>query len=69
VVVPQSGKAVAFVNFASREAAEHAAERSAVKFEIEGTEVKVQWGRSRPKKAAGAATGSLSKTVEKELAA
>ncbi|KAI5478979.1 pre-mRNA-splicing factor RBM22/SLT11 [Pseudohyphozyma bogoriensis] len=70
VIVPSSTKAVAFVNFVDRKAAELGAERSSVKVEIEGTEVKVQWGRSRPKKggASAPATGPLSQIAERELA-
>lgn len=52
VLVPTSR--VAFVNFADREAAEAAAARSSVKVVLGGREAKVQWGRSRPKKAAPA---------------
>ncbi|KAL8286152.1 hypothetical protein RQP46_004640 [Phenoliferia psychrophenolica] len=63
---------VAFVNFADRKSAEAAAEYSAMagKVEIDGKEVKVQWGRSRPKKVAapGPATGPLSVVAERELA-
>lgn len=60
---------VAFVNFADRKSAELAAERSAVagKVVIGGKEVKVQWGRSRPKKVVPA-TGELSVVAERELA-
>ncbi|GAA5996190.1 Pre-mRNA-splicing factor ECM2 [Rhodotorula paludigena] len=52
----------AFVNFSSRQAAELAAERCAVGVTIEGQKVKVQWGRSRPKK--GAAGGAGKAAVE-----
>jgi len=38
----------AFVNFANRSAAESAAERCAFKMDLNGTEVRVAWGRSRP---------------------
>ncbi|KAK4702135.1 pre-mRNA-splicing factor RBM22/SLT11, partial [Phenoliferia sp. Uapishka_3] len=67
VLVPTSK--VAFVNFSDRKSAEIAAERSAVagKVTIDGKEVKVQWGRSRPKKAVPA-TGELSVVAERELA-
>jgi pre-mRNA-splicing factor RBM22/SLT11 len=40
----------AFVNFRSRKEAEAAAERCAVKLVLDGQEVRVSWGRSRPKK-------------------
>ena len=67
MLVPTSK--VAFVNFSDRKAAEMAAERSAVagKVVIDGKEVKIQWGRSRPKKAVPA-TGALSVVAERELA-
>lgn len=65
VLVPTSK--VAFVNFADRKAAEEAAARSSIKVVIDGAEVKVQWGRSRPKKAA-AATGPLASVAAKEKA-
>lgn len=60
VLVPASK--VAFVNFTSRQAAETAAIKSASRVVIDGQEVKVQWGRSRPKKgpAAQPAKGPLS---------
>lgn len=61
VLVPTSR--VAFVNFVDRKSAELAALRSAVKVVIEGTEVKVSWGRSRPKKAL-AGPSSRAKSVE-----
>lgn len=48
----------AFVNFKNRKAAEEAAMRCAARVEMGGVEVKVAWGRSRPKKAPGAASGS-----------
>ena len=38
----------AFVNFRRREEAEAAALRCAVKVQIEGQDVRVAWGRSRP---------------------
>jgi len=38
----------AFVNFATRGAAETAAERCAFKMELDGKEIRVAWGRSRP---------------------
>lgn len=69
VLVPTSR--VAFVNFADRKTAELAAERSAVKVVIDGAEIKVQWGRSRPRKdKAGLppATGEMSVIAERELA-
>lgn len=68
VLVPTSR--VAFVNFTDRNSAEMAAERSGLKVVIEGAEVKVQWGRSRPKKgaASAAATGPLAQVAERELA-
>ena len=53
VLVPTSR--VAFVNFGGREAAEQAAARSSVRVVLGGKEAKVQWGRSRPKKAAAPA--------------
>lgn len=67
MLVPTSK--VAFVNFTDRKAAEVAAERSAVagKVVIDGKEVKVQWGRSRPKKPVSA-TGPLAIVAERELA-
>jgi len=51
---------VAFVNFADREAAELAAAKSSVRVVLGGKEAKVQWGRSRPKKAAPAAAAVAS---------
>lgn len=67
VLVPTSR--VAFVNFTDRKSAEIAAERSGLKVNIEGSDVKVQWGRSRPKKTGGVpATGPLAKVAQKELA-
>ena len=73
VLVPTSH--VAFVNFADRAAAELAAEKSAMKVTIDGQEVKVAWGRSRPKKAPattskvelGQGQGTLERTTQKEL--
>lgn len=59
VLVPASK--VAFVNFTSRAAAETAAIKSASRVVIDGQEVKVQWGRSRPKKGPAAAGGSAAK--------
>jgi pre-mRNA-splicing factor RBM22/SLT11 len=38
----------AFVNFASRGDAESAAQRCAFKMELDGKEIRVAWGRSRP---------------------
>jgi RNA recognition motif-containing protein len=38
----------AFVNFSNRSAAESAAERCAFKMDLDGTEIRVAWGRSRP---------------------
>jgi hypothetical protein len=65
VLVPTSR--VAVVNFSDRKSAELAAERSSVKVVIDGAEVKVQWGRSRPKKVTPA-TGPISMVVASELA-
>ncbi|KAM0748645.1 hypothetical protein T439DRAFT_327905 [Meredithblackwellia eburnea MCA 4105] len=67
VLVPASKSA--FVNFADRTTTEKAAERCAAsgKVELEGKEVKVQWGRSRPKKKVDN-TGPLSSVAERELA-
>lgn len=45
----------AFVNFRTRHAAEEAALRCSAKMDLDGHQVKVSWGRSRPKKAGGAA--------------
>lgn len=50
VLVPTSK--VAFVNFIDRESAETAALRNSAKINIDGADVKVSWGRSRPKKVA-----------------
>lgn len=41
----------AFVNFKTRHAAEEAALRCAAKVDMGGQQVRVAWGRSRPKKA------------------
>lgn len=38
----------AFVNFTNRAGAESAAERCAFKMQLDGTEIRVAWGRSRP---------------------
>lgn len=43
----------AFVNFRDRDAAEMAAEKCSVGVKVDGHPVKVQWGRSRPKKTGG----------------
>lgn len=60
-VVPASR--CAFINFRTRMAAELAAQRCAVSVELGGSEVKVQWGRSRPNKAkAKGATSSSTST-------
>lgn len=40
----------AFVNFQTREAAEAAAQRCAMRVELDDKEVRVSWGRSRPAK-------------------
>ncbi|SCZ95837.1 BZ3500_MvSof-1268-A1-R1_Chr8-1g09830 [Microbotryum saponariae] len=48
VLVPASK--VAFVNFKDRKGAEAAAAKSSMKVVIDGKEVKVSWGRARPKK-------------------
>lgn len=45
----------AFVNFRTRRAAEAAAERCAMRMELDGKEIRVAWGRSRPGKKATAA--------------
>lgn len=45
----------AFVNFSHRKAAESAAERCAFKMELDGKEIRVAWGRSRPKAKVAAA--------------
>lgn len=50
VLVPTSK--VAFVNFSDRDQAELAAAKSSARVVLAGKEAKVQWGRSRPKKAA-----------------
>ena len=44
---------VAFVNFVNRDAAEFAAAQCSVGVKVDGHPVKVQWGRSRPKKGGG----------------
>lgn len=50
---------VAFVNFVNRDAAEFAAAQCSVGVKVDGHPVKVQWGRSRPKKGGGGqASGS-----------
>lgn len=49
---------VAFVNFVNRDAAEFAAAQCSVGVKVDGHPVKVQWGRSRPKKGGGQASGS-----------
>lgn len=54
VVVPTSK--VAFVNFKDRKSAEDAAGRCSLGVQVEGQDVKVQWGRSRPKKVANSTT-------------
>ncbi|GAA5859276.1 hypothetical protein JCM1840_003829 [Sporobolomyces johnsonii] len=51
-IVLVAASKVAFVNFVNRDAAELAAERSSVGVKVDGHPVKVQWGRSRPKKTA-----------------
>ncbi|GAA6012407.1 hypothetical protein JCM11491_004323 [Sporobolomyces phaffii] len=56
IVVVSTSK-VAFVNFVNREAAEKAAEVSGVGVKVDGHDVKVQWGRSRPKKNPTAGSG------------
>ncbi|KAE8249577.1 hypothetical protein A4X13_0g5160 [Tilletia indica] len=43
----------AFVNFTSREQAERAAARCSSKMDMDGTEIRVSWGRSRAGKDAG----------------
>lgn len=48
----------AFVNFRSRQAAETAAERCALRMELNGNEVRVAWGRSRPGKKASESSSS-----------
>ncbi|EPQ31865.1 uncharacterized protein PFL1_00064 [Pseudozyma flocculosa PF-1] len=50
----------AFVNFKTRQAAEWAAERCAIKVELGGKEVRVGWGRSRPGKKGGSGAGAAS---------
>ncbi|KAH0446010.1 hypothetical protein IEQ34_025155 [Dendrobium chrysotoxum] len=47
-MVPTSN--CAFVNFRSRNAAESAAERCALRMDLDGQEIRVAWGRSRPGK-------------------
>ncbi|CAD6908085.1 unnamed protein product [Tilletia controversa] len=46
----------AFVNFSSREHAERAAARCRAKMDLDGTEIRVSWGRSRAGKKAEAPT-------------
>jgi len=55
-VVLVSSSKVSFVNFTSRDAAEDAAARCSVGLKVDSHDVKVQWGRSRPKKG-GAGAG------------
>lgn len=52
-IVLVSASKSAFVNFRDRDAAELAAEKCSVGVKVDGHPVKVQWGRSRPKKAGG----------------
>ena len=52
-VVLVSTSKVAFVNFVNRDAAEFAAAQCSVGVKVDGHPVKVQWGRSRPKKGGG----------------
>ncbi|KAM0792455.1 hypothetical protein ACM66B_005131 [Microbotryomycetes sp. NB124-2] len=71
-VVLVSASKVAFVNFISRRAAEDAAGRCSMGVKVDGQDVKVAWGRSRPKKAAtgaagSSATGPLSSVAQREL--
>lgn len=79
-IVPVSATSCAFLNFSSREEAEHVANQLAmknvgkdkdkVKIEIGESEVGVQWGRSRkPKAAAAAAEPSSANPVEASLPA
>ncbi|GAA5940995.1 Pre-mRNA-splicing factor ECM2 [Sporobolomyces koalae] len=66
-IVLVSSSKVAFVNFVNREAAEQAAGVSSVGVKVDGHDVKVQWGRSRPKKnGAAASSGSGTPTVVSE---
>ncbi|PWN28871.1 hypothetical protein BDZ90DRAFT_278281 [Jaminaea rosea] len=48
----------AFVNFRTRHAAEEAALRCSAKMELGGQQIRVAWGRSRPKKAGTAGAGA-----------
>ncbi|KAK4053065.1 Pre-mRNA-splicing factor slt11 [Microbotryomycetes sp. JL201] len=70
-VVLVSTSKVAFVNFVSRTAAEDAAGRCSLGVKVDGQDVKVAWGRSRPKKtgaqSSSAATGALSSVAQREL--
>ncbi|GAA5894060.1 hypothetical protein JCM8208_002336 [Rhodotorula glutinis] len=69
-VVLVSSSKVSFVNFTSRDAAEDAAARCSVGLKVDSHDVKVQWGRSRPKKGgAGAvkAGPAAAEVSEREL--
>ncbi|KAK4058642.1 Pre-mRNA-splicing factor slt11 [Microbotryomycetes sp. JL221] len=72
VVLVQTSK-VAFVNFTSRQQAEDAAGRCSLGVKVDGQNVKVQWGRSRPKKTGTAASstaeakGPVSSVAQREL--
>ncbi|GAA6016545.1 hypothetical protein JCM8202_006076 [Rhodotorula sphaerocarpa] len=69
-VVLVSSSKVAFVNFVNRDAAELAAAQCGVGVKVDGHPVKVQWGRSRPKKGGGGAakaTGPQEVISEREI--
>lgn len=59
-VVLVSASKVAFVNFVNRDAAELAAAQCSVGVKVDGHPVKVQWGRSRPKKGGGSGSSASS---------
>lgn len=65
-VVLVSASKVAFVNFVNRDAAELAATQCSVGVKVDGHPVKVQWGRSRPKRGGGGKVESGPQTVVSE---